>query len=159
MQAKQKVLIIDDSEMIHELVRAQLFDDEIELHSAFGGEEGVRMASEIEPDTILLDVDMPIVNGFEVCRRLKADPSLSPIPVIFLTGQTSTAEKVEGLNLGAIDYVTKPFDAAELLARVRAALRTKELVDLLAKPDIRGPFAQLDAARHIDEGNRDACHV
>lgn len=132
MSHKQKILIIDNSRMIHSVVKARLNEDELEFHSALDGEEGIRIAGDLHPDTILLDVDMPLVNGFEVCRRLKADPALSPIPVIFLTGQTSTAEKVKGLNLGAIDYITKPCDVAELQARVRAALRTKELVDLLA---------------------------
>lgn len=90
------------------------------------------LALTINPDVILLDVQMPNPNGFEVCRRLKDNPSLSNIPVIFLTGVSSTEEKVRGLNLGAIDYVTKPFDDAELRAQVRAALRNKEL-DLLSR--------------------------
>jgi diguanylate cyclase (GGDEF)-like protein len=93
----------------------------------------LQLAATLRPDAILLDVEMPTPNGFEVCRRLKDNPMLSNIPVIFLTGVTTVEEKVRGLNLGAIDYVTKPFDAAELQARIKASLRNKELLDLLSK--------------------------
>src|SRR5205814_188986 len=81
-------------------------------------------------DLVLLDVDMPDMDGFEVCRRLKGQPATMNIPVVFLTGAGSTDEKIRGLELGAVDYVTKPFEPAELRARVRAALRTKYLLDL-----------------------------
>jgi two-component system cell cycle response regulator len=133
MNAKPKVLMIDNARMMHGVVKARLSADGLEFHSAFGGEEGLALALTINPDVILLDVEMPSPDGFEVCRRLKDNPALSNIPVIFLTGVSSTEEKVRGLNLGAIDYVTKPFDAAELQARVRAGLRNKELLDLLSK--------------------------
>jgi two-component system, cell cycle response regulator len=129
----QRVLIIDDSEDIHDLVRLGLYGEAVDLHSAFDGPAGIALARAIAPDLILLDVDMPEPDGFEVCRRLKADPILSATPIVFLTGASSTTEKVRGLDLGATDYVTKPFDAAELRARVGAALRTKYLVDLLAQ--------------------------
>jgi diguanylate cyclase (GGDEF)-like protein len=76
---------------------------------------------------------MPAPNGFEVCKSLKSDQITLAIPIIFLTGMSSTEEKIRGLNLGAIDYVTKPFEPAELRARVQAALRTKYLIDLLAQ--------------------------
>jgi diguanylate cyclase (GGDEF)-like protein len=128
----QKVLVVDDSEEIHDLLRARLQAEPIDLRFAADGGTGLALASEWGPDLILLDVDMPDPDGFEVCRRLKADPRTMPIPVVFLTGATSPAEKIRGLDLGAADYVTKPFDAAELRARVRATLRTKYLMDLLA---------------------------
>jgi signal transduction histidine kinase len=83
----------------------------------------------------LLDVDMPDMSGFEVCRRLKADEGLGSIPVIFLTGSVGTEDKVKGLDLGGVDYVAKPFDAFELRARVRAALRTKQLQDEVARAE------------------------
>jgi diguanylate cyclase (GGDEF)-like protein len=135
----QKVLIIDDSPPIHALMRARLKDEPISLHSASSGEEGLSMAAALVPDLILLDVDMPDPNGFEVCRRLKLNESLVSVPVIFLTGAATTPEKIRGLELGAVDYVTKPFEPAELRARVRAALRLKFMMDLLAKK------AQIDA--------------
>jgi two-component system cell cycle response regulator len=130
---KPKVLMIDNARMMHGVVRARLVADGMEFYSAFSGDEGLVTARTVRPDAILLDVEMPTPNGFEVCRRLKEDPEFANTPVIFLTGVSSTEEKIRGLNLGAIDYVTKPFDAAELQARVRAALRNKELLDLLAK--------------------------
>ncbi len=133
MNAKPKILMIDDSKTIHGAVKARLSAEGLEFHSAFDGEEGLSVAQAISPDVILLDIEMPPPNGFDVCRRLKRNPALSNIPVIFLTGVSSMEEKVRGLNLGAIDYVTKPFDAAELQARVRASLRNKELLDLLSK--------------------------
>jgi two-component system, cell cycle response regulator len=129
----QKVLLIDDDLEIHELVAARLQDERIELLDAHGGSEGLRKARELEPDLILLDVDMPSPDGFEVCRRLKADLATAGIPIVFLTGASSSEEKIQGLDLGATDYVTKPFDPAELKARVRASLRTKYLLDLLNK--------------------------
>ena len=133
MNIKPKVLLIDNARMMHGVVKARLAADGIDFYSAFGGDEGLKIARDVAPDVILLDVEMPPPNGFEVCRRLKDDYQLSNIPVIFLSGVSSTEEKVRGLNLGAIDYVTKPFDAAELQARVRASLRNKELLDLLSK--------------------------
>jgi diguanylate cyclase (GGDEF)-like protein len=129
----QKVLLIDDCPSIHGLVRARLRDEPIELHSAFDGESGLAQAASLAPDLVLLDVEMPATNGFEVCRKLKDDPRTMHVPVIFLTGAASTQEKIRGLEMGAIDYVTKPFDPAELRARVRASLRTKYLMDLLSR--------------------------
>ena len=129
----QKVLIIDDSKPIHALLRARLAEEPIELHSAFDGESGLTAALNLCPDLILLDVDMPTPDGFEVCRRLKDDPVTMHIPVVFLTGMASTDQKIRGLELGALDYILKPFDPAELRARVRTSLRQKYLLDLLSK--------------------------
>jgi diguanylate cyclase (GGDEF)-like protein len=133
----QRVLIIDDSDDIHALIRARLAADAsqraIEITSAPDGASGLECARNHPPDLILLDVDMPDLNGFEVCRQLKFDPRTRDVPIIFLTGAASTEQKILGLELGAVDYVTKPFDPAELRARVRSSLRTKYLMDLLAR--------------------------
>jgi len=128
-----KVLLIDDCPAIHGLVKARLRGEPIEIHCAFDGDTGIQAANTLAPDLILLDVQMPQMDGFEVCRRLKNDSRTMEISVIFLTGATSAEEKVKGLELGAVDYITKPFDPAELRARVRASLRTKYLIDLLAR--------------------------
>jgi len=101
--------------------------------------EGMAQAIAASPDLILLDLDMPGTDGMTLCRQLKADLTLAHIPVIFLTGTLDTATKVQAFDLGAVDYVTKPFDAVELKARVRAALRTKRYHDLLVTK------AQIDA--------------
>jgi len=129
----QKILLIDDCPEIHDLVRARLEDEPIELHTATGGEAGLRAALELNPDLILLDVEMPAPDGYEVCRRLKEDPRTMQLPIIFLTSASSTKQKIRGLDLGAVDYVTKPFEPEELQARVRASLRTKYLLDLLSR--------------------------
>src|SRR3954470_6639439 len=136
----QKVLIIDDSEMIHGLIRARLKDEPVELLFAADGVRGLQMAAEHAPDLVLLDVDMPEPDGFEVCRRLKADPATREIVVIFLTGASSTDQKLMGLELGAVDYVIKPFDPAELRARVKASLRTKQLLNSLHASEERFRF-------------------
>ncbi len=133
MSVRQKVLIIEDSRTVHAFLRTHLKDEPVELIAARDGGQGLELARTQSPDVILLDVEMPGLDGFEVCRRLKADAATRVIPVIFLTGASSTERKIEGLNLGAADYVTKPFDPAELRTQVRGALRTKYLLDLLAQ--------------------------
>ncbi len=129
----QTVLIVDDSPTIHSFVKAHLKGEPIQIVSAHDGNEALRVAQSTPPDLVLLDVEMPDPDGFEVCRRLKADSLTSQIPVVFLTGASSTDQKILGLDMGAVDYVTKPFDPAELRARVRASLRTSYLLELLSK--------------------------
>ncbi len=126
-----KVLIVDDSPQALALARARLAEEDVDIICADGGEAGLHAAEEHKPDLILLDVDMPELSGFDVCRALKNDNKLDLIPVIFLSGSDEAQAKITGLELGAVDYVTKPFDAFELRARVRAALRTKRLQDML----------------------------
>jgi diguanylate cyclase (GGDEF)-like protein len=128
----QTVLAIDDSPDVHRLLDVRLRPEGLVIHHALNAEEGLTMAREHLPDLVLLDVDLPLVTGFEVCQRLKEDPATSSIPVIFLTGAAEIYTKVQGFDLGAVDYVIKPFDPAELRARVRAALRTKRFHDLLS---------------------------
>jgi two-component system cell cycle response regulator len=128
----QRVLVIDDSDSIHTLVKTPLLHDRIEVYSALDGAAGISLTTEMTPDLILLDVDMPGLNGFEVCRRLKSDPTTESIPVLFLTSDNVVAHKIRGLSLGAVDYLTKPFEPGELRARVHASLRTKRRHDLIS---------------------------
>ncbi len=128
----RKIVLIDDDALIHSLVRAHLAGEPVEVLSARDGTSGLELAERELPDLVLLDVDMPAPDGFEVCRRLREDPITMNLPVIFLTAAGSTAQKVSGLELGAADYITKPFAPDELVARVRAALRTKARFDFLA---------------------------
>jgi diguanylate cyclase (GGDEF)-like protein/PAS domain S-box-containing protein len=151
---RQRVLIIDDSESIHALVRARLKDEPVELLNARDGNLGLEIARERTPDLILLDVDMPDPDGFEVCRRLKADAITREIPVIFLTGASSTDQKLKGLELGAIDYIIKPFDPAELRARVKASLRTKQLLDSLQQSEERFRFLAENSSDMISRHSR-----
>lgn len=126
-----KVLIVDDSPDALALAKARLGKEGHELLFADGGKAGLEKAAQEKPDLVLLDLDMPDMSGFEVCRALKADPDLSMIPVIFLSGSGTPQDRVKGLDIGAVDFVTKPFDTFELRARVNAALRTKRVQDLL----------------------------
>ncbi len=127
----QQILLIDDSKQIHALVTSLLGDEPVTIHSAFDAQFGIVQAASLRPDLILLDVEMPGVDGYETCRRLKADPVTASLPIVFLTARATTEEMVRGLNLGANDYVAKPFKLSELLSRVRAALRTSHLIRLL----------------------------
>jgi two-component system, cell cycle response regulator len=128
----QNVLAIDDSPDVHRLLDVRLRPEGLILHHALDADQGLAMAVELCPDLILLDVDLPLITGFEVCQKLKDNPATAQIPVIFLTGATEVYSKVQGFDLGAVDYVTKPFEPAELRARVRAALRVKRYHDILA---------------------------
>ena len=120
-----KVLIIDDDPASLNLAKQWLKRDGHNMVTADNGDEGLVIALKENPDLILLDVQMPGKNGYQVCQALKSDSRLRNIPVVFVSAADDTREKVRGLDLGAVDYVTKPFDKFELPARVRAALRTK----------------------------------
>lgn len=147
----RRILLIDDSNSIHSLVKVRLADESFEILSAFNGRDGIDLVRAESPDVVLLDVDMPSLDGFEVCRILKSDPATLHIPVIFLTGSTKSDEKIRGLELGAIDYILKPFDPAELRARVRSALRLKYLMDLLSRKAQIDGLTGLWNRRHFDE--------
>jgi len=134
-----RLLAIDDSPLIHRLLKTRLKRERLEIYHAHTGEEGIEKAIDLVPVVILLDLDMPGQNGFQVLHRLKDDPHTHEIPVIFVSGSCSTEQKVQALEMGAIDFVTKPFELAELRARVRSALRMHQLIRMLAER------AQLDA--------------
>jgi two-component system, cell cycle response regulator len=146
-----KVLIIDDDPNALEVAKARLKKEELEIVCAQGGVLGLKAARTEEPDLILLDLDMPDISGFDVCRTLKADSELCMIPVLFLSSSTTADDKIAGLDLGAVDYVTKPFDAFELRARVRAALRTKHLQDMLFEHAHIDPLTGLPNRRALME--------
>jgi two-component system, cell cycle response regulator len=146
-----KILIIDDSPDARAIAKARLGPEGHRIVFAANGAEGLACAAKENPDLILLDVDMPDLSGFEVCRRLKNDPALNAIPVIFVSGSNDIPDKIKGLDLGAVDYVTKPFDAFELRARVRAALRTKRLQDILRDRALIDPLTELANRRAFDD--------
>ncbi len=129
---QQSVLVADDDESIRELLMTLLDEAGYAVVAAEDGAEAVAMAVEQPPDVAVLDVMMPRMNGFEACRAIKSDRRSADVPVILLTALAQTGSKVEGLDCGATDYVTKPFDAAELLARLRSALAEKTRRDALA---------------------------
>jgi DNA-binding response OmpR family regulator len=128
MSQAPTLLLIDDSRFIHNVVRARLAFFGVHVLSAFSGEEGLLLARSFEPNLILLDVEMPSLDGFEVCRRLKADATLADIPVIFLVGASPEKQTIRGLELGAVECLAKPIDPAELQATVVARLEMNEMV-------------------------------
>ncbi|MBL8763336.1 MAG: diguanylate cyclase [Phycisphaerae bacterium] len=137
--AKPIVLIVDDSVDVHRLLTARLKHEPIELVSATNGVQAVQLAKQRLPATILLDLDMPQMDGLSVLRALKDEPSTRTIPIIVLSGLQSSQDKVTAFELGANDYVTKPFDLAELRARLRASLRLHHLLGLLSdRADLDG---------------------
>jgi diguanylate cyclase (GGDEF)-like protein len=110
--------------------------DEFDCQTAPDGPSGIEQALAWKPDLILLDVMMPVMDGYEVCQRLKSDPATRRIPVIFLTARTEVVDRVRGLQIGAVDFIAKPFDPRELRARIDVALRTKLAIDQLEHANI-----------------------
>jgi DNA-binding response OmpR family regulator len=117
------VLVIDDEKDLVEIVRYNLEKEHIHAITAFDGQSAVEIALRHHPDLIVLDLMMPGMSGLEVCRLLRSDSKTQNIPIIMLTARASETDRVIGLELGADDYVTKPFSPRELVARVRAVLR------------------------------------
>jgi DNA-binding response OmpR family regulator len=121
----KKVLIVDDDQENLQLV-ADMLKSEFQPLMAPTGREGIVAAVREQPDLILLDVNMPEMDGFEVCRRLREQPGTRQIPIVMLTTASSLDSRVKGLDLGADDYITKPFQVRELVARIHARLRRHE---------------------------------
>ncbi len=147
--AKEKVLLIEDDPDIRELVQYNLEREGYSVLLARDGEIGLREATNRSPDAILLDIMMPGMDGLEVCRRLRADRRTVATPIIMLTARSEETDVVLGLELGADDYIPKPFSPRELLARVRAVLRRARQSDQNESPSRieRGPIC-LDSERH-----------
>jgi two-component system response regulator RpaA len=118
-----RILVIDDDPAISELVCINLEMAGYEVNQASDGIKGQALALQIQPDLIMLDLMLPKVDGFTVCQRLRRDERTADIPVLMLTALGQTQDKVDGFNAGADDYLTKPFELEEMLARVRALLR------------------------------------
>lgn len=121
--SKGKILIVEDDRDIAGMIEYNLMEEGYETLSAFNGGDGVRLAKKESPDLIILDIMLPIIDGFEVCRILRREQITSDIPVIILSAKSRETDKVVGLELGADDYITKPFSPRELIARIRAILR------------------------------------
>jgi DNA-binding NarL/FixJ family response regulator len=121
------VLLIDD-EPVNIKILSDVLKDEYDVMFAMGGAEGIRLALELRPDLILLDVMMPDMDGYEVCAKLLGDPRTAAIPVIFVTALGSTAQEVRGLETGALDYITKPINGDIVKARVRNHLKYKDVI-------------------------------
>jgi two-component system, OmpR family, alkaline phosphatase synthesis response regulator PhoP len=123
----KRILVIEDDKDITEAIRYNLEKEKgFSVLSALTGDEGLTVAFQAKPHLIILDIGLPGLNGYEVCRMLKRDAETRDIPILMLTARVSESDKVLGLELGADDYLTKPFGIRELIARVRAVIRRKE---------------------------------
>jgi diguanylate cyclase (GGDEF)-like protein len=122
-----KIFVVDDTPDNVELLTRILNRAGFDVSSADGGQLALEMIEHDPPELVLLDIQMPGMDGYEVCRRLKENPALSAIPVIFVSALDDVSDKVKGLEMGAVDYVTKPYQRAEVLARVRIQLKIYRL--------------------------------
>lgn len=142
-----RILIVEDDEAIRDVVRYALESNGFKnVLTAADGEEGLRLALRERPALILLDLMLPKTDGLEVCRRLKRDESVRDVPVIMLTAKSEESDIVLGLELGAVDYITKPFSTKVLVARVRAHLR--QASDQENSTEIRRDGLTLNTAEH-----------
>jgi two-component system, OmpR family, alkaline phosphatase synthesis response regulator PhoP len=127
------ILVVDDNQQNLELIRAYLDDFDCETLAAGDGVEALEIVAEKKPDLVLLDVMMPKMSGFEVCRRLKSNPNTETIPIIMVTALNEFGDIERGIDSGADDFVSKPVNRLELLTRVRTMLKLKHLSDTLQR--------------------------
>jgi adenylate cyclase len=150
MRTPPQILVVDDSPVNVDLLQTRLEACGYEVLTAGDGEEGLAVAKQHLPDLILLDVMMPKMDGLEVCRQLRAEPSVPFIPIILVTAKSDSQDVVAGLDAGGDEYLTKPVDQAALVARVKSMLRIKALHDT-----VQGQAATLEAqATQLEEWNR-----
>ena len=142
-----RVLVVEDERDVAELLRYNLSKDGYDVVVAANGGDAVKQAHEAHPDVVLLDIMVPQLNGWEICRRLKQDAETRAIPVIMVTGRVEEGDKVLGFEVGADDYVTKPFSFRELLARIRAVARRGRLEPPGRKTQLKVGDLEIDRHR------------
>ena len=130
MQLRSKILAVDDDRIDLAIVERLLNKDEYDLRTAPTGEEALEVATDFQPDIILLDVMMPGMSGYDVCRQIRADSKLQHVKIIIVSGLAMVSERLAGYEAGADDYITKPYDEAELLAKIRVYLRLKSVEEV-----------------------------
>ena len=150
LPAKSKILMVDDDAFNIKALNLVL-SEEYHVLFASSGQSALEIATRTRPDLILLDIQMPGMDGFEVCRALKADPLLRDIPVIFLTGMTDETDETIGLGLGAVDYLAKPIKPALVKLRVRNHLELKQQRDRLSRLSLIDGLTELANRRAFDE--------
>jgi DNA-binding response OmpR family regulator len=146
-----KVLVVDDNTANLRLLTDLLTEQGYTVYPASDGELAIKFVRSILPDLILLDIKMPIIDGYEVCRRLKANERTATIPVIFLSALEDEHDKVKGFLAGGVDYITKPFQPEEMLARVRTHIRIRELTDGLEHQVSARTEELMSANRRLEE--------
>lgn len=133
LNSELRILIVDDNQENLKLLGSLLSKEGYRLNVALEGKQALDMVNKSKPDLILLDIVMPIMDGFATCKILKSDPEYKDIPIIFLTSSLETESIVKGFDLGAIDYLTKPFNSSELLARVKTHIELKKSKEIIKK--------------------------
>ena len=136
-----KILVVDDEKLIVKGIRFSLEQDDMEVDCAYDGEEALKLAAENEYDMILLDVMLPKKDGFEVCRQIR---EYSDVPIIMLTAKGEDMDKILGLEYGADDYITKPFNILEVKARIKAIIRRENLLNLVWGYEYPGDVRTVD---------------
>ncbi len=145
---KKTVLVVEDDADIQEVVSYNLAREGFNVQRALTGEEGLRMAKSRKPDLIVLDLMLPGMDGMEVCRRIRKDPEIRKMPIVMLTAKAEDVDVVTGLEIGADDYVTKPFSPKILTARIRAVLRRGEAAEETAADSITLEGLEIHLGRH-----------
>jgi len=145
---KESILVVEDEEDILELVKYNLAKEGYRVSGAASGEVGLKAARSSLPDLIVLDLMLPGIDGLEVCKLLKNDSKTQHIPVIMLTAKSEDSDIITGLEIGADDYLTKPFTPKVLIARVRSVLRRKAKADVKATATVRVHDIVIDPGRH-----------
>lgn len=146
-----RILVVDDEPRFIQLVEANLATEDYEVITAMDGQEAVNKIASEEPNLVLLDVMMPVLGGFETCERIR---EFSTVPIIMLTAKGGERDRVRGLELGADDYIVKPFSANELLARVKAVLRRAKISDsssdqsVFTHAELRIDYARAEVSRN-----------
>ena len=146
--AKEHILVVEDEDDILELLRFNLAKEGYQVTGVTTGEEALRAVASRLPDLVLLDLMLPGVNGLDVCRRLRQEPRTATLPVVMLTAKGEESDVVAGLELGADDYVTKPFSPKVLVARIRTVLRRRQAVAVDSQSIVRVRDIVIDPGRH-----------
>ena len=148
----ERILLVDDEPDLLELVRVNLHQAGYEVETAEDGREGLACLRRRRPDLVILDLMLPDVSGTEICRQIRGEPALADLPVIMLTAKADEVDRIVGLELGADDYVTKPFSPRELMLRVRAVLRRRAPEATRARALTHGSLS-IDPTRHRCSAN------
>ncbi len=144
-ETRSKILIIEDDLDVAEMLNAYFRVQGYEVYTVNWGEDGVRSCQTVHPDLVILDIRLPDIDGYEVARRLRADRRTQDVPIIFLTEKRERSDRLQGLELGADDYITKPFDVQELRLRVRNALKR------ISQGSLTNPISGLPEGVLVDE--------
>jgi phosphate regulon transcriptional regulator PhoB len=123
IEKRTKILVVDDEKDIVDLIAYNLTNEDYTIVKAYNGDQALKLIQAEKPDLILLDLMLPGLQGLEICKRVRTNPETASVPIIMLTAKTEEIDKILGLEMGADDYITKPFSVRELIARVRAVMR------------------------------------